>query len=296
MDLCRKDILFLAGVIASLLALSLIGWLSFGEAILVVTLGISVGVVLFLQLVIYRKLQKSNEWQREQQRGIYHQLRERAKQDYRQIEALSSMMQFVKLNRPLPPMRNWAISPDMNNIIISEILNINPAVIVECGSGTSTIIAAYVLMELERGKLYSLENEQEYADKNQRLLEAHGLSDRAEVVYAPLIEVTLGEKTWLWYENRLPPDMPSIDLLIVDGPLGSIHEMARYPAVPMLYGLLSPSATIIVDDTIRKDEREIVKAWMEEFGDLECQWMDTEKGTAVLRRKPHSHKGGKKEH
>jgi len=104
----------------------------------------------------------------------------------------------------------------------------------------------------------------------------------------------LEDKTWLWYENRLPQKMPSIDLLIVDGPPQDIQEMARYPALPMLYNLLSSSATIIVDDTMRKDERETVRGWIAEYEDLECEWLDTEKGTAVLRRKVHSHKGSKK--
>src|SRR5699024_9098672 len=53
-------------------------------------------------------------------------------------------------------------------------------------------------------------------------------------------------------------------LLIVDGPPGSTNKHARYPALPMALEYMHGVAIdIIMDDYIRKDEKEIGKRWTE---------------------------------
>ena len=60
-----------------------------------------------------------------------------------------------------------------------------------------------------------------------------------------------------------------IDLLVVDGPPGLLRPQARYPALPVLRERLSPGASILLDDTHRADEREIVRRWLDEVEGLE---------------------------
>jgi predicted O-methyltransferase YrrM len=294
MSIRWRDILLIGGAVLFLLGLGILIWLPLGSRALPIWLTAWAALILFVQIAIYRRQQESYQEVVTLLIRQFKQIQQMSQQDYRQIEALMSMMQLLKLHRPLPPMRNWSISPELGNIIISTLLDIRPNVVVECGSGTSTLLAGYVLKDLGHGEIYSLEHDREYADASQKNLEAHELSDKARVLYAPLREVSLQGKTWLWYQNPLPEEMRPIDLLIVDGPPRNVQKMARYPAVPILYRQLSRSAIIILDDTKREDEREIVEAWLSEYGDLECEWRDTETGAAVLRRKSHSHKGGKK--
>jgi len=263
------------------LGLNLLGWSMVDSKVLSVSLSVSVGLILFVQIAIYRKQRELHE---RKQRELHEKLRVELRQNYKQVEAMLSMMQFFKLKRPLPPMRNWSISPDLGNIIISTILDTKPRIVVECGSGISTLLTACLLKELGQGKIYSLEHDQEYADITRKNLEAHEILDKAEVIYAPLKEISLQGNTWLWYQNSFIEKITSIDLLIIDGPPGHLQKMARYPAIPMLYSLLSDNATIILDDAKREDEREIVKVWLAEYKNLECEYRDTEKGTAILRK------------
>jgi hypothetical protein len=50
-------------------------------------------------------------------------------------------------------------------------------------------------------------------------------------------------------------DIDEIDLLLVDGPPGSLGEMARYPALHVLESQLASNAVVILDDADRPDER-----------------------------------------
>lgn len=75
---------------------------------------------------------------------------------------------------------------DMIELIVSEVYNKRPKIIIECGAGISTLCIAHYLNFLERGFLYSLEDNKEYAESVKSLLDSHQLSDRAEVLYAPL--------------------------------------------------------------------------------------------------------------
>jgi len=59
---------------------------------------------------------------------------------------------------------------------------------------------------------------------------------------------------------------PITDLLIIDGPPNGTQHLARYPALPILFHLLSEDVAVLLDDAFRVDEREIVKLWQKEFG------------------------------
>jgi hypothetical protein len=73
-------------------------------------------------------------------------------------------------------------------------------------------------------------------------------------------------------------------MLIIDGPPGNIQHLARYPALPLLFHLLSDDVVVLLDDAFRADEREIVKRWLKEFGGFSLEEIDAEKGAAILRR------------
>jgi predicted O-methyltransferase YrrM len=181
-------------------------------------------------------------------------------------------------------MRSWAIAPDFANLIVSYIYECKPKIILEAGSGISTLIAAYCLKEVGEGSIVSLDNTEKFAVNTADNVIKHGLQSIASVVHAPIEEVVIGEETWLWYETRQIKHLTSIDMLIVDGPPSHIQKMARYPALPLLFNVLSENAVVILDDCKRDDERKIVDRWLREFHDFQCEWVDTEKGAAILRK------------
>src|SRR5207245_7686924 len=71
---------------------------------------------------------------------------------------------LLGIRTPLPPFTDYSVTADFANLMISEILEHKPSLIVEAGSGLSTIIAAYCLKQLGRGFLIALEHEPRYLE------------------------------------------------------------------------------------------------------------------------------------
>jgi len=206
-------------------------------------------------------------------------------QNYKQIEALISVFSVITCNLPLPPMRDGAISPDMAALLISEIENNKPKVILECGSGVSTLIMAYCMEKTGNGHIWSLEHDKKYADIMKHTIESHQLSDKISLLYTPLKKIRLKDESWRWYETSFLEETGPIDLLFVDGPPESTGNLARYPALPLLINYMNLNAVVIIDDASRKDEQEMIKRWLEDYPDFQVETHNTEKGTVLLRRK-----------
>lgn len=203
---------------------------------------------------------------------------------YRQLEAFTSITSILPLRHPLPPMRGWAISPDFGVLLISEVLKNKPQVIVELGSGTSTLLAAYCLEKTGHGRIISLDHDLHFCEQSRGTIHTHKLGETATIVHAPLKQVNLNEKSWDWYDTaHLDPDV-KIDLLVVDGPPGQIQKISRYPALPLLHEYFSDEAVILLDDAGRPDEQTILDMWAREFPDFVREDLPAEKGAAVLRR------------
>jgi predicted O-methyltransferase YrrM len=204
---------------------------------------------------------------------------------YKQIESMFSIVEFIKPKFPLPEMREWAVSPDLAKILLDIILEKKPQVILETGSGTSTLIIAYALQKNGSGKIFSLENNEKYAEKTRENIRKHGLEDFVEVVYAPLKELPIKGKTWQWYDTSILPEIKTIDLLIVDGPKRTLQPMSRYPAMPLVFDKLTDRAIVVLDDFNTDEEKAMVNLWVKEFKGFDREKIKTEKETMILRKK-----------
>jgi predicted O-methyltransferase YrrM len=200
--------------------------------------------------------------------------------DYAQIEALFSTLQLLRLNAPLPRMRDWAISPDFANLMIGVLRECKPKLVLELGSGVSTLIAGYVVNEFG-GRVITLEHSKQFAEVSVREVRRHRLEQSVTVSWAPLKEVRLLDRNFLWYDTTDLITGP-IGLLLVDGPPGDLQELSRYPAVPLLREYLSRTAVILLDDAARDDEKTIIGLWQQDLN-LDCEYVPTENGAAVLR-------------
>jgi len=198
---------------------------------------------------------------------------------HKQEQALASIHSLIDLRSPLPVMGEWAASSDFLRIISEIILDRKPETIVECGSGVSSVVVGYLLEKNKRGRIFSLENKNNFYKKNKGLIARHNLSQYVSIVDAPLVECKVGDNLYEWYDTTQIADLELIDILIVDGPAGN-----RYPALPVLFNQLSDNAFVIVDDCNREKDGENVLQWLAEFP-FEAEWIDTEKGTCILCRK-----------
>ena len=204
--------------------------------------------------------------------------------DFSQTEALIALYATLAIRRPLPPLRRSSIGPDVACQLVGLILDEKPATVLELGSGASTVIIGYALQREGHGRIVSLEHDQGWFERSTALVRAHGLEGNAKVVYSPLRSHAIAGEEWPWYDLSALADCAVIDLLVVDGPPGSLRTYARYPALPLLRDRLSPTAVLVVDDADRPHEAAIVKRWVSDIGEFRAEYVRTERGLCILRR------------
>ena len=182
---------------------------------------------------------------------------------------------------PLPRAGGWAASSDLLALLGELTLARRPAHIVELGSGLSTVFLAELLRRHGHGRITSIDHDAQYAEQTRERLRARGLDDLVTVVCAPIREQEIEGARYPWYDCEQLEDVDCIDLLLVDGPIGSSARSCRYPALPVFKGRLSADAVIVVDDADRDDERAMVAAWSADYG-MDLEWHALDGGAAVL--------------
>jgi predicted O-methyltransferase YrrM len=192
-----------------------------------------------------------------------------------------------------PLFGRWAVEADFAGIVAREVEQA-PGLVVECGSGATTLIIAAMLRRSGRGRLVSIEHDEAYAERTTRALEAAGLLDVVELVVAPLRDRQVAGRTVRWYDaERVTQAIDAdIDLLVVDGP-PQRTRWSRWPALAVLHPRLAPHATVLVDDGRTRAALATTRAWTDAFPDLERYWLDSVKGTWLLRRRPDDRSDGR---
>ena len=177
----------------------------------------------------------------------------------------------------------WAATPQYLAFVGDYIVRNKPRSILECGSGLSTLIVASLIRRGGQSVFVSLEHDYVCYKKTKRLLTMHGLTEYANVCFAPLKAFDIDHETWKWYDYECFITNP-IDLLVVDGPPQRIQPMARYPVLPLLRQQFSDDAVLILDDGNRPDEKRCVERWELEFG-VKSQLLPHKRGTLLVSAK-----------
>ena len=193
---------------------------------------------------------------------------------YRQTQALIQLTQLLDFKSPIPPTRSWAASPDLLLTITEIVRKYRPGLVVELGSGVSTLVAA----KAGARKVVSIDNSGEFGGKTISLLKDHKVRG-VDVRIAPLQPYANG---FTWYDTSMIKDLKKIDLLIIDGPPGSKNPEARYPALAEFKDKLSSKAVIIIDDVHREGERKLAEDFAKGMPNHQLVILDHEKGTAVI--------------
>lgn len=210
---------------------------------------------------------------------------------YTQLESLSWLQKRLTIKGHLPPLRGWAASPDVLLKLHSHIIQTKPSLIIEFGSGSTTLVIADALRQNGIGHLVSVEHSRHYADQTLYTLQSENLT--------PWVDLRIGElEAWadehmnsmpdkkpsMWYPKRLLNDMTCVDLILVDGPPGGTCEFARYPALPILFECLAARGEVWMDDTARQEEKSICQRWADDY-DLDLEYFSLEKGLGILSPK-----------
>lgn len=217
---------------------------------------------------------------------IGSELDKQIKQTFRQLEALQNLSAVLPAKDVLPATRGWAASPDLLAVLVDAVITERPSLIVECGSGASTLWLALAIRRFGiDGRIIALEHDPVFAAKTRDLLVRHAVGDLAEIRDAPLESVSLDGQPYSWYARRAWEDLKEIDLLFVDGPPATTGHQARYPALPLLSGSLSASATVVLDDLVVPDMQNVLRLWLDAYPDFGSEILPLEKQAAVLRKR-----------
>ena len=188
----------------------------------------------------------------------------------KQIEAYLGLQSYL-LGNTLPlKFHGWPISPDIALFIIQKIEVANYDLIIEFGSGTSTVLIAKAIEKNDKKhktEFVTFEHNQKFYDLTSQSLVSQSVEKYADLTYSPLEEYTYGEKEFLYYTcekklKALAEKKHSKVLVLVDGPPGATGPLARFPALPYLLKYFSEETIhLILDDYIRDEEKEISRMW-----------------------------------
>jgi predicted O-methyltransferase YrrM len=207
------------------------------------------------------------------------------RQTFSQLEALQTLNNVLPTTDLMPPTRGWAASPDLLVVLVDLVIANRPSLVVECGSGVSTLCIALAMRRFDiDGRVVSLEHDPVFGAKTRDLLARHKVLDLVELRDAPLESFSLDGENYSWYASQAWKDLKGIDLLFVDGPPAATGHQARYPALPLLSESLSPVATIVLDDLIVPDMQEVLRLWLDAYPDFGSEIIPLEKQAAVLRK------------
>jgi predicted O-methyltransferase YrrM len=199
-----------------------------------------------------------------------------------EIQGMLFVHQQLEPGSPLPKSSNASLSWEAAALLVSELRQRAPGLVVELGAGVSTVLVAEALRRNGNGRLVTLEHDAYWAGYARGELARRGLEAWAEVRHAPLEPLRLeasGEQPW--YALGAVQDLAGIDLLIVDGPPRRVAPLARYPALPVLRDKLAPGALVFVDDADRESEVRTVELWGS-LGIRALERLPTKTGTALL--------------
>ena len=180
----------------------------------------------------------------------------------------------------LPNLGSWKADTGLLALVAEHILEHRPKLVVEFGSGASTLILAQALRKAGGGTLISFEQHADFVDATRTWLKDHGLvADMRAVPRAPSPDGWPG----LWYDHgRLPAN---IDMMLIDGPPWTIHPLTRGGA-STLFDNIAPGGTVFLDDAARPGERLVARRWRKARPDFDFQlWKGGTKGTLIGTRR-----------
>lgn len=188
-----------------------------------------------------------------------------------------------RLNLPydaLPCLGSWKADTGLLLLLVDHILSHRPRLVVEFGTGASTLIIARAMQQAGGGELISFDQHADFVDATRQWLADYGL--KADLRAAPLRPSPHG---WpgLWYDHGPLP--AGIGLMLIDGPPWTVHPLTR-GAAETLFDKIAPGGTVMLDDAARPGERLVARRWRKLHPDFTFA-LDKSgtKGTLIGRRR-----------
>ncbi|MEN1960940.1 class I SAM-dependent methyltransferase [Luteimonas sp. MJ246] len=201
----------------------------------------------------------------------------------RHIWNTASLQKLVGSPLPLPPPTGWAADSDLL-VELSRLVALNkPNLVVELGSGLSTVVIAATLRSNGSGRVISVEHDASYAHSTQQSLKMAGLDALVEIRVAAL-EEQRGVSSTVWYglSDESFPEL--VDLVFVDGPPAELGNNIRESALNYFWPRLAANGSLIFDDARRPEENTFIERWLRGHPEALIQHPLTLKGCAIISK------------
>lgn len=218
----------------------------------------------------------------------------------RQWQATLAVQHSLSFGEQLLQFTDTSISPELAQHLVKLVQNNNYDLIIEFGSGNSTLLLARTLLgktkcwqehgqlalqEQRNGlqqylppseydlpkRIISFEHSKVYYQQTLQHLRQQGLTQVVELIHAPLVDYSEKNEDYLFYDCKNKIKQLSLTLaereahilVLVDGPSSNQEqENARYPALPhILKHLAAHKLDIVLDDYYRSGEQKIAEQW-----------------------------------
>lgn len=197
-------------------------------------------------------------------------------------QARRELLSMIQLgDAQLPPDGGWVAGADFLLLLARQVLMQKPALVVEFGSGVSSVVVGRCLQLNGGGRLLSFDHDEGFAELTRRRMRRAGVP--GEVHAAPL-RPGLDGYGGSWYGHD---DLPNgIDLLVIDGPQAwrQGQEESRGSAAPAAFAKLAPGGVVLLDDAARPGEQRVAARWRTDFPQMSFGAAATQKGVLIGTR------------
>jgi predicted O-methyltransferase YrrM len=176
--------------------------------------------------------------------------------------ALLSLFFDLRSYIPLTP---WSMSPAGVLQILNHIAMYRPKVVVEVGSGVSTVFVAKLIAQNRLAtRLYSVEHDVVWLNGVKEWVSNEDAAEQVCFVHAPLTgELSYRGRPIRWYEATALDrafSKSEVDFLIVDAPSGDLPYSRAGAFLYFANEIHSGKLCYFMDDAHRKEEKEIAEA------------------------------------
>ncbi|MGQ0456063.1 MAG: class I SAM-dependent methyltransferase [Hyphomicrobium sp.] len=197
---------------------------------------------------------------------------------YKQFSALLDVKEIVGPGTQLGTLRGWALSPDALLVVLREIQRRTSPVVVEFGSGESTIAIAATLKGAGAGRLITVEHDSNYADRIASRLARSDLSKFVDIRLAPLRDYDGLAGFPVFRSYDLAALDVDFDIALVDGPVWELGLATRLVPLQWAVDRIHGDRVVYLDDAARPPETAIAAHLRTVSPNIFQERIDCEKG------------------
>jgi len=231
-------------------------------------------------------------------RNVEATVRAEALNAVKQLEAFGAIAHYLNSGELMPGLHGWPVSPDFALWLIELLERNRYDLVLEFGSGASTLLMRRVLARQGRSvPQWAFEHLPEFHAQTQALLDQAGFGQAVQLRLTPLQPMAQPDgSTQPFYaceaalaEAAVAMQRPGLRVLVlVDGPPSATGVHARYPALPaVLAHFAAAQLDLLLDDYGRADEKAVAQRWLADLQarrrDATLTEMPLEKGACLLR-------------